>query len=49
MEFIWANPAFKGDPKLNQVFEETRANKEVQKSINVIMAIYGNNPHDLGN
>ena len=48
-KFIWANPTFKGEPKSNQVFEETGANKEVQKSINVIMTIDGNNPHDFGN
>ena len=48
-EFIWANPAFKEKPKSNQVFEGIRANKEVQKSINIIMVIDGNNSHDFGN
>ena len=47
-EFIWANPAFKEEPKSNQAFEGIGANKEVQKSINVIMAIDGNNSHDFG-
>ena len=48
-KFIWANPTFKKEPKSNQTFEETGANKEVQESINVIMTIDGNNPHDFGN
>ena len=48
-EFIWANPAFKEEPKSNQAFEGIGSNKEVQKSINIIMAIDGNNPHDFGN
>ena len=48
-KFILANPAFKEEPKSNQAFEETGAHKEVQESINVIMAIYGNNPNDFGN
>ena len=30
-------------------FEAIRANKEVQKSINVIMVVNGNNPHDFYN
>ena len=34
-EFIWANPVFKEEPKSNQAFEGIRANKEVQKSINM--------------
>ena len=46
--FIWANPSFKEEPKSNQAFEGIRANKEVQKSINVIMAIDGNSSHDFG-
>ena len=28
---IWANPAFKEEPKSNQAFEGIGANKEVQK------------------
>ena len=48
-EFIWANSDFKEEPKSNQVFEGIEANKEVQKSINIIMAIDGNNLHDFGN
>ena len=48
-EFIWANPSFKEEPKSNQVFEGIGANKEVQKSKNIIMAIDGNNPHDFCN
>ena len=47
-EFIWANPVFKEEPKSNQVFEGIGANKEVQKSINVIMVVDGNNSHDFG-
>ena len=46
-EFIWANLAFKEESKSNQVFEGIEANKEVHKSINIIMAIDGNNPHDF--
>ena len=38
-EFIWANLAFKEEPKSNQTFEEIGANKKVQKSINVIMLL----------
>ena len=30
-EFIWVNPAFKEEPKSNQVIEGIGANKEVQK------------------
>ena len=48
-EFIWSNPIFKEEPKSNPVFKEIGANKEVQKSINVIMVVDGNNPHDFGN
>ena len=47
-EFIWANPAFKEERKSDQAFEGIRANKEVQKSINMIMAIDNNNSHDFG-
>ena len=46
-EFIWVNPTFKEESKSNQVFEGIEANKEVQKSINVIIAIEGNNSHDF--
>ena len=47
-EIIWANPpAFKEESKSNKAFEGIRINKEVQKSINMIMAIDGNNSHDL--
>ena len=46
-EFIWVNPAFREDPKSNQVFEGIKANKEVQKPINVIMVVDGNNSHDF--
>ena len=38
-EFIWANLAYKEDPKSNQTFEGIGANKKVQKSINVIMLL----------
>ena len=48
-KFIWANPTFKEEPKSNQVIEGIGANKEVQKSINIIIAIDGNNPHDFCN
>ena len=48
-EFIWANPTFKEEPKLNQVFEGIGVNKEIQKSINIIVVVDGNNPHDFGN
>ena len=48
-KFIWVNPTFKEEPKSNQVFEEIGVNKEVQKFINIIMAIDGNNPYDFGN
>ena len=48
-EFIWVNSAFKEKLKSNQAFEGIGANKEVQKSINIIMAIDGNNSHDFGN
>ena len=48
-EFFWANPEFKEEPKSNKAFEGIKANKEVQMSINIIMAIDGNNPHDFGN
>ena len=48
-EFIWANPTFKEESLSNQVFEGIRANKEVQNSINVIMVVDGNNPHDFSN
>ena len=48
-DFIWASPSCKEDPKSNQVFEGIRASKEVQKSINIIMAIDGNNSRDFGN
>ena len=47
-EIIWANLAFKEEPKSNQPFKGIGANKEVQKSINVIMAVEGNNSHDFG-
>ena len=47
-EFIWANPTFKEEPKSNQAFGGIRANKEVQKSIIVIMVVDGNNSHDFG-
>ena len=45
--FIWANSTFKEESKSNQVFEGIGANKEVHMSINIIMAIDGNNPHDI--
>ena len=47
-EFIWANPAFKEEPKSNQPFEGIGANKKVQKSINVIISVDANNSHDFG-
>ena len=46
-KFIWANLAFKEEPKSNQTFEGIRAYKEVQKSINMIMSVDGNNSHDF--
>ena len=48
-EFIWVNSSFKEEPKSNQVFEGIGANKEIQKSINIIMPIDGNNPHYFSN
>ena len=48
-EFIWANLAFIEEPKSNQDFEGIRVNKKVQKFINVIMAVDGNNSHDFEN
>ena len=48
-EFIWANPTFKEEPKSNQAFEGIGVNKQVQKSINIIMIVDGNNPHYFGN
>ena len=48
-EFIWDNPTFKEEPKSNQAFEGIGANKEVQKSINIIMVVDGNNPCDFDN
>ena len=38
-EFIWANLSFKENVKSNQAFEGIRANKKVQKSINIIMVV----------
>ena len=46
--FISANPSFKEEHNSIQVFKGIGVNKEVQKSINVIMAIDGNNSHDFG-
>ena len=48
-EFIWVNTDFKEELKSNQAFEGIGANKEVQKSINMIMVVDSNNPHDFGN
>ena len=36
-EFIWANLAFKEEPKSNQVIEGNGANKEVQKLIQELL------------
>ena len=47
-EFIWINRTLKEEPKSNQVFEGIRVIKDVQKSINMIMVVDGNNPHDFG-
>ena len=47
-EFIWANPTFEEGPKSKKAFEGIGANKEVQKSINMIMAIDDNKSHDFG-
>ena len=47
-EVIWAILAFTEEPKSNDVFQGIGANKEVQKSINVIMDFDGNNSHDFG-
>ena len=38
---------FEKEPKSNQVFEGIVAKKEVHKSINIIMTIDGNSPHDF--
>ena len=46
-EFILFNSIFKEEPKLNQVFEGIKANKEVYISINIIMFIDENNPCDF--
>ena len=47
-EFIWAIPTFKEKTKSNQALEGIEANKEVQKSINVIMVVEGNYSHHFG-
>ena len=47
-EFVWANLTFKEEPKSNKVFQGIGINKEVQKSINMIMVIDGNNSPDFG-
>ena len=41
-EIILAKPFFKEESKSNQAFEVIGANKEVQKSMNVIMDVDGN-------
>ena len=44
-ELIWANPIFKEEPKSNQAFEDIGANKEMQRTINIIMAVDGKDLH----
>lgn len=46
-EFIWANPARK--VQSNQIYEGIGANRDVEKSINMIMTADGNDPHNFGN
>ena len=48
-EFIWANPTLQEEFGPSQAFGGIRANKEVQKIINIIKAIYGDHPHKFGN
>ena len=48
-EFIWANPTLQEEFGLSQAFEAIRANKKVQKIINIIKAIDGDHPHEIGN
>ena len=47
-EFIWVKPIFKEEPKSNKVFKGIGINKEVKKSINMIIVIDGINSHDFG-
>ena len=47
-EFIWVKPIFKEEPKSNKVFKRIGINKEVKKSINMIIVIDGINSHDFG-
>ena len=42
-EFIWINGTLKEESKSNQVFEGIRVIKDVQKSINMIIVVDGNN------
>ena len=49
MSLFGQTQPFKEEPKPNKVFKGIETNKEVQKSINVVMVIVGNNPHDFGN
>ena len=48
-EFIWANPTLEEEFGPSLSFGEIRTNKEVQKIINIIKAIDGDPPHELGN
>ena len=48
-EFIWANPTLQEEFGSSQAFGEIKANKEVQKIINIIKAIDGDHPHKFGN
>ena len=49
MSLFGSTHSLKEELKSNKMLKGIRANKEVQKSINVIMAIDENNPHDFGN
>ena len=48
-EFIWANPTLQEEFGPSQAYEGIRANKEVQKIINIIKVIDGDHPHEFGN
>ena len=46
---FWANPTLQEEFGSSQAFRGIRANKEVQKIINIIKAIDGDHPHKFGN
>ena len=48
-EFIWANPTLQKEFRPSQAFGGIRANKGIQKIINIIKAIDGHHPHEFGN